>query len=100
MQIIGYGARAVSGTESPNWTLGPYIIQAIFLLVAPALYAATIYMQFGRIVTLVDGKQHTLIRHQWITKIFVTGDVLSFFLQGGGMLTRLDPDNCKRMEHN
>lgn len=93
VQIIGYAARAVSGTQSPNWTLGPYIIQAVFLLVAPALYAATIYMQFGRIVTLVDGKQHTLIRHQWITKIFITGDVLSFLLQGGGMLIRLTIEN-------
>jgi hypothetical protein len=97
VQIIGYAARAVSGQQSPDWTLGPYIIQAIFLLVAPALYAATIYMEFGRIVTLVDGKQHTLIRHQWITKIFVAGDVLSFLLQGGGMLTRLI--SAKRTEH-
>ena len=89
MQIIGYIARAVSGNQSPDWTLEPYIIQAILLLVAPALYAATIYMEFGRIVALVDGKQHTMMRHQWITKIFVSGDVLSFLLQGGGMLTHL-----------
>lgn len=89
MQIIGYIARAVSGKQSPDWILGPYIIQAIFLLVAPALYATTIYMEFRRIVTFVDGKQHTMIRHHWISRIFVAGDVLSFLLQGGGMLTRL-----------
>jgi hypothetical protein len=64
--------------------LGPYIIQAIFLLVAPALYAATIYMQLGRIITMTDGESHALISRKWMTKIFVTGDVLSFFLQGGG----------------
>ncbi|WKT51449.1 RTA-like protein [Fusarium oxysporum f. sp. vasinfectum] len=37
-EVIGYAARAKSGDESPNWTLGPYIMQAILLLVAPALF--------------------------------------------------------------
>ncbi|KAL2126588.1 hypothetical protein VTI74DRAFT_574 [Chaetomium olivicolor] len=83
-EIIGYGARCKSGTESPNWTLGPYIVQAILLLVAPSLFAATIYMQLGRIITLLQGESRALIRKKWLTKIFVTGDVLSFVLQGGG----------------
>ncbi|KAM0282485.1 hypothetical protein ACHAQH_002999 [Verticillium albo-atrum] len=83
-QIIGYGARFASGKETPDWTLMPYILQAILLLVAPALYAATIYMELGRIVTLIDGEGHSLIPRKWLTKIFVVGDVLSFFLQGGG----------------
>jgi hypothetical protein len=81
---MGYGARAKSGAESPNWTLGPYIIQAILLLVAPALFAATIYMQLGRIIMLLQGESRAPIRKKWLTKIFVTGDVLSFVLQGGG----------------
>lgn len=84
VQIIGYGARFVSGKETPDWTLTPYILQAILLLVAPALYAATIYMELGRIVTLIDGEDHTLISRRWMTKTFVIGDVLSFVLQGGG----------------
>ncbi|GKT47198.1 protein RTA1 [Colletotrichum spaethianum] len=84
VQVIGYAARAKSGNESPDWTLGPYIIQSILLLVAPALYAATIYMELGRIITVIDGEGHALIRKEWMTKVFVTGDVLSFLLQGGG----------------
>ncbi|KAH7184581.1 RTA1 like protein-domain-containing protein [Fusarium flagelliforme] len=84
LQVIGYAARAKSGQESPNWTLGPYIIQAIFLLVAPALYAASIYMELGRIIIMVEGESRSLIPLKWLTKIFVIGDVLSFFLQGGG----------------
>lgn len=55
-------------------------------LILQALFAATIYMEFGRLVTRTDGERYTLIRHEWITKIFVAGDVLSFFLQGGGKL--------------
>ncbi|KAJ3536886.1 hypothetical protein NM208_g6534 [Fusarium decemcellulare] len=83
-EIVGYAARCKSGAESPDWTLGPYIMQAILLLVAPALFAATIYMELGRIILMVDGEDHVLIPLKWLTKIFVTGDVLSFFLQGGG----------------
>lgn len=87
VQVIGYAARAKSGDESPDWTLGPYIIQAILLLVAPALYAATIYMELGRIITVIGGEGHVLIRKEWMTKLFVTGDILSFVLQGGGKLS-------------
>ncbi|KAH7205797.1 RTA1 like protein-domain-containing protein [Fusarium redolens] len=81
---IGYAARARSGNESPNWTLGLYIMQAILLLVAPALFAATIYMELGRIIIMTDGEKRALIPKKWMTKIFVTRDVLSFILQGGG----------------
>jgi len=42
-------------------------------------------MAFGRLVTGAGAQSYTLIRHKWITKIFVAGDVLSFFLQAGGM---------------
>ncbi|RFN48485.1 hypothetical protein FIE12Z_7294 [Fusarium flagelliforme] len=83
-QLIGYAARCKSANETPNWTLGPYIIQSIFLLVAPALFAATIYMELGRIVLMIDGEGRVMISKKWMTKIFVTGDILSFFLQGGG----------------
>ncbi|KAH7142740.1 RTA1 like protein-domain-containing protein [Dactylonectria estremocensis] len=83
-EVIGYAARSKSGDESPNWTLGPYIIQSILLLVAPALFAATIYMELSRIVIMVDGEGHVLIQKKWLTKIFVSGDVFSFILQGGG----------------
>ncbi|EHA51428.1 RTA1 domain-containing protein [Pyricularia oryzae 70-15] len=84
LEVVGYAGRAKSGDESPNWTLGPYIIQAILLLVAPALFAASIYMALGRIIQRVDGENRSLISLRWLTKIFVTGDVLSFFLQAGG----------------
>ncbi|CAF3543007.1 hypothetical protein SNK03_013179 [Fusarium graminearum] len=83
-ELVGYAARCKSSNESPDWTLGPYIIQSIFLLVAPALFAATIYMELGRIVEMIDGEGRVMISKKWMTKIFVTGDILSFFLQGGG----------------
>jgi len=57
----------------------------MFLLIAPALYAASIYMLLGRIILVTDGESHSLIRNRWLTKIFVTGDVFSFMMQGAGM---------------
>lgn len=82
---IGYIGRVLSCSQSPNWTLGPYIIQALLLLIAPALFAASIYMELGYIILLVDGEKHSLVRKRWLTKIFVAGDIFAFTVQASGM---------------
>jgi hypothetical protein len=64
--------------------LTPYIIQILFLLLAPVLFAASIYMELARIILLADGEAHALIRPKRLTMTFVLGDVLSFLLQCGG----------------
>ncbi|KAL0254927.1 hypothetical protein SLS55_009451 [Diplodia seriata] len=79
---VGYIGRALSSKD--QWTLGPFIQQSLLLLVAPALFAASIYMILGRIILVTDGEQHSLIRQKWLTKVFVTGDVISFLVQAGG----------------
>ncbi|KAK9244578.1 RTA1 like protein-domain-containing protein [Lipomyces tetrasporus] len=53
-------------------------------LIAPALFAASIYMELGRIILLVDGESRSLIKKKWQSKIFVAGDVLPFLMQAGG----------------
>ena len=55
VEYIGYIGRAISSEQTPHWTLGPFIVQVVLLLVAPAFFAATIYMELGRIILLVDG---------------------------------------------
>jgi hypothetical protein len=82
----GYIARGRSSTESPDYTLGPYIAQSLLLLVAPALFAASIYMELGRLVLMVSGDHALFIRRTRLTKIFVVGDILSFFLQAAGKI--------------
>lgn len=82
VEIIGYGAR-IEGRYNPT-SINTFIIQALFLLISPACFAATIYMILGRIIRFVDCEHATPIRSTRITKIFVTGDVLSFIAQGGG----------------
>jgi len=64
----------------------PYIIQSLLLLLGPALFAASVYMVFGRLIRLVGGERYSIIRVNWLTKIFVLGDVLSFLVQSGGTL--------------
>lgn len=85
VETIGYIGRIISAHQSPNWTIGPYVIQSTLLLVAPAFFAASIYMELGRIILMVKGEQFSLIRVNWTTKIFVGGDVLSFLMQASGM---------------
>jgi hypothetical protein len=84
VELIGYAARGVSNKQRPNPTLAPYVIQTLLLLVAPALFAASIHMILGRIIVSVDGESLSLIKKRWLTKFFVTSDVLSFFIQLGG----------------
>ncbi|KAF2626507.1 RTA1-domain-containing protein [Macroventuria anomochaeta] len=81
-EVLGYIGRILSTNDL--WALGPFIMQSLLLLIAPALFAASIYIVLGRIILLVDGEQHSLIRQRWLTKIFVTGDVISFLVQAGG----------------
>ncbi|KAG5753044.1 hypothetical protein H9Q70_004349 [Fusarium xylarioides] len=91
-EIIGYIGRTVPDT------LGAYILQSVFLLVAPALFAASIYMELGRIVDLVDGDHYLYIRRRWLTRVFVIGDVLSFFMQGsGGGMMGSDNTNSRKL---
>ncbi|KAL9128335.1 MAG: hypothetical protein Q9217_002964 [Psora testacea] len=59
-------------------------MQTLLLLLAPLLFAATIYMELGRIIGAVDGEKQCLIKLRWLTKLFVAGDVLSFLVQGSG----------------
>src|SRR4051812_15222011 len=84
VEVIGYSARAVNANESPDWSTGAYATQSLMLLLAPTLFAASIYMILARIVKLTDGEQHSVIRVKWLTPTFVAGDVLSFLTQSGG----------------
>lgn len=86
MEAVGYIARAISSSDKE--ALNPFIIQTVLLLVAPALYAGTIYMIFGRLLRILQCQNLMLISARFGTAFFVTGDVLSFLLQasGGGLM--------------
>ncbi|KAK6364133.1 hypothetical protein LTS17_012486 [Exophiala oligosperma] len=98
---VGYIGRALSSHQTPNWTLGPFILQTLLILIAPALFAASMYMELGRIIRLTDGAVHSVIKLRWLTKIFVMGDVLSFLMQasGGGLMSSGDSSSVKTGEN-
>lgn len=81
-ETIGYIGRILSSND--QYALSPYIMQTLLLLLAPALYAASIYMILGRLILLTGGERYSLVRRTWLTKIFVSGDVVSFMMQGAG----------------
>ena len=87
VEVLGFLGRILSTNDF--WALGPFIMQSILLLVAPALFAASIYMILGRIILLTDGEKHSIIRQKWLTKIFVTGDCINFWLSAMEAVSRL-----------
>lgn len=85
VEAVGYLGRNISAGESPHWTTGPYVLQSLTLLLGPTLLAASIYMTLGRLIRLLHADMYSLIRTRWLTKVFLFGDVSSFFIQSAGM---------------
>ncbi|TEY39454.1 hypothetical protein BOTCAL_0455g00080 [Botryotinia calthae] len=86
MMTAGYVARYLSAKDTANIMF--YSMQSLLIILPPSLYAATIYMIYGRIVLFVNAPSASIISPKNITKIFVGGDVVSFVMQssGGGMM--------------
>lgn len=61
-----------------------FVNQTSLILLAPALYAASIYMVLKRLILILDVDSYSLVRIRWLTRIFVGCDVLSFLAQGAG----------------
>ncbi|KAF2631898.1 RTA1 like protein, partial [Macroventuria anomochaeta] len=79
-EVIGYGGRI--GANKATDSLEPYIIQSVFLLVPPSLFAASIYMTPSRVMRGLGpaAEQFSIIRIDWLTKTFVIGDVFAFLV--------------------
>ncbi|KAH7408796.1 RTA1 like protein-domain-containing protein [Phaeosphaeria sp. MPI-PUGE-AT-0046c] len=82
---IGYGCRALSHFHTASLTL--YLLQALFILLPPVLFAATIYMIYSRVVRSVGKPGLSPISPLWCTRIFVLGDLVCLNIQstGGGL---------------
>ncbi|KAK5778443.1 hypothetical protein RI543_004108 [Arxiozyma heterogenica] len=81
-EIAGYIGRSVSAKNKE--LMGPYIEQSILLLIAPTLFAGSIYMIFGRMAYLLYEEKMMIMPAKFSTMIFVIGDIFSLFLQGAG----------------
>jgi hypothetical protein len=82
LECSGYIARIASHYNREEMT--PFIIQSLFLLIAPGFLAASVYMTFSRLVESVEGDDVLLLRRRWVTTCFVGGDIMGFMVQSGG----------------
>ncbi len=87
VETAGYICRFLAHNHMDNLVL--FIVQTLTILVAPALFAASVYMVLGRLILLVKGESYSVIKPSQLTKIFVGGDILCFFVQiiGSGTLS-------------
>lgn len=96
VEFIGYCTRASAHNKTGR--IMPFAIQNVFILLGPALFAASIYMCLSRIVRGIHGERHSLIKPSRLTKTFVTGDVMSFVVQGGAAGLMVSGNNAKTGE--
>ncbi|KAJ5241693.1 uncharacterized protein N7469_000020 [Penicillium citrinum] len=62
----------------------PYCVQSVFILLGPILFAPSVYMALGRLIRSTGGEKYSLIRIEWLPKIFVANDMISFLVPGTG----------------
>ncbi|KAJ0426816.1 RTA1 like protein [Aspergillus carlsbadensis] len=94
-QIIGYVCRILAHNSKESVPI--YSIQTILILLAPPLYAASIYMVLGRLIVFLHAEKLSVVSVRWMTKIFVVGDVIGFVAQaaGGGIMASGTIENYK-----
>ncbi|TGO55644.1 hypothetical protein BOTNAR_0240g00010 [Botryotinia narcissicola] len=85
-EVVGYIFRIMAHSNKESILI--YSITTILILLAPALFAASIYMVLGRLIVALDAEDLSPIRKKWMTKGFVIGDVIAFLSQaaGGGIM--------------
>ncbi|KUJ15127.1 RTA1 like protein, partial [Mollisia scopiformis] len=86
LDTTGFLGRILA--HSHPYDLNIYVVQTIFILLAPALFAASIYMTLERIILFTRGEKIAPIPARWLSKIFVCGDAILLMVQaaGGGLM--------------
>jgi len=85
-EVFGFICRYKNAQETPYWDRMTFQVMTLGILLAPTFFAASIYMEFGRVMLLAGGDHKSFIRRKFLTPIFVVGDILSFAIQAIGML--------------
>ncbi|KAH8598640.1 RTA1 like protein-domain-containing protein [Bisporella sp. PMI_857] len=94
--LVGYAARSINASQTPDWVLVPFLIQTLVPMLGPAPFTASTYVVLGRIIRFVDAEHLSFKSTRSLTKIFVSGDVLSFLVQflGGSILAGASSKNA------
>lgn len=96
-EVVGMIVRIVS-TKNPT-VIAPFAVQLLFVLLAPLLFAASMYMTLSQLLKFLNSPEVSLIPSKVSTKLFVTGDIVSFLLQaaGGGMQAVEGDENTRKV---
>ncbi|KAJ5806816.1 RTA1 domain protein, partial [Penicillium riverlandense] len=65
---IGGVCIYINTTETPNWKTLPYVGQSLLILLAPALFAASIYMILRRLIISLNASSDSLNRPSSLTE--------------------------------
>lgn len=60
VETVGHVGRFLAYDKTGE--LIPYMLQSIFLLLVPILFAASLYMTLGRVIRALDGEQYFILR--------------------------------------
>ncbi|KAF5566296.1 RTM1 [Fusarium napiforme] len=86
VEATGYACRAISASESPDWSFVPYAMQTFAFLLGPSLITASIYMMLSKIIIALDADIYSLVPVKVIPKVFIFGDVVSLAAQFTGKI--------------
>ncbi|OSD03392.1 RTA1-domain-containing protein [Trametes coccinea BRFM310] len=95
-EVVGWAARTKSSYD-PTLRM-PFIIQTSILVLAPTPFVAALFVGFGRIAARL-GAQYSRLSPKLYSRIFLTADILSLLIQGGGggiaAANTNDPDKAR-----
>lgn len=103
METLGYITRTISCNDVSS--RGLFICQFALVVLAPVLVAAGDYIIFGKLLEQILGGPRARalgVPARWVTVIFITGDILSFILQGAGagiMSSASNGQNARVLKH-
>jgi len=93
VEFAGYCARASASKNTGQ--IMPFSSQNTFILLAPALFTASIYMCLSRIIRGIQASHLSPIKPRILTRTFVIGDIVSFVVQGGAAGMMVTGKNAK-----
>ncbi|CAG8946937.1 unnamed protein product [Penicillium salamii] len=82
VQMIGYVERAIAHSNPEVARI--YSLQAIFILLAPAVFAGSIYMALEKLVLHLHAEEFSMLPLGWMTAIFMNTAMVAFLLQATG----------------
>ncbi|KAI0669855.1 RTA1-domain-containing protein [Trametes maxima] len=80
-EVVGWVARTKSAYD-PTLRMA-YIVQTSILVLAPTPFVAALFIGFGRIASRL-GDEYSRLNPRLYSRIFLTCDILSLVIQGGG----------------